>query len=116
MPTREIGVGIAGTTTPAFFAAQERLVPCTSSDTNTIKKATLKNSWALSKPAINGKTARMTGTAPRNPTQEIKQRSRKLNPLKGNRPRKTDNGRANKIIQAERKSAGNAMGSSSLGV
>src|SRR5690606_40813421 len=111
-----MGEGTEGTTTLAKLAARLRLAPCTSSDTSTIKKATLKNSWALGSPAIIGKTARIIGTAPRNPTQEINKRSRKLKLLKGSRPINTARGRANKIIHSARARAGRAIGNRLEGV
>src|SRR5690606_16847982 len=111
-----MGEGIEGITTSAFFAKKLKVVPCTSSETITIKNATLKKSCALGNPAINGNTARITGTAPRKPTHEINERSRRLKPLNGKSPIKTDSGRANKIIHSDNSSAGTAMGKSALGV
>ncbi|MNE45547.1 hypothetical protein D3C80_1398330 [compost metagenome] len=97
-------------------AAQLRVVPCSSNETSTIKKATLKNSWAFSSPAISGNTARITGTAPRRPIQEMNTRSRRLKPLNGSRPINTDSGRANRIIHSDSSRAGAAIGSRLLGV
>ena len=111
-----MGDPIGGTTTLAFFAAQESDVPCNSSDTSTTKKATLKNNRALSRPAIIGNTARIIGTAPRRPTQLINIRSRRLKPRNGSRPANTDSGRAIKIIHIDRMSAGIAIGHRSDGV
>ncbi|CZU85764.1 Uncharacterised protein [Enterobacter hormaechei] len=107
---------MGGTTTLAFFAAQPSDVPWNSNDTSTTKKATLKNRRALSSPAIIGNTARIIGTAPRSPTQLINIRSRRLNPRNGSSPANTDSGRAKKIIQADKSSAGTAIGSRSDGV
>src|SRR5690606_31013726 len=98
--------GVGGTSTRALRAAQGRVLPCSSSDTSTMKKATLKNSWAFSRPAISGNTARITGTAPRRPIQEMKVRSRRLKPLNGSRPRNTEIGRAKRIIHSESSRAG----------
>ncbi|MNP41430.1 hypothetical protein D3C76_1351340 [compost metagenome] len=81
-----------------------------------MKKATLKNSWALGSPAISGNTARMMGTAPRRPTQAMKAFSRSWKARKGNNPRKTDSGRARTIIHRARPRAGRMMGNSSWGV
>lgn len=99
-----------------FFAAHDSEVPCSSSDTSTTKKATLKNRRALSVPAIIGNTARIMGTAPRRPTQLINTRSRRLKPRNGSRPANTDRGRAMNIIHIDSSSAGIAIGSRSEGV
>ena len=69
----------------------------------------------MGSPAIMGKTARMMGTAPRSPTQEMNQRSRGAKFLNGSSPIQTDTGRANRIIHMARASAGRAMGSSLWG-
>ena len=63
-------------------------------------------------PAINGNTAKITGTAPRNPTQEINVRSFQLKLRNGSKPIKIDRGRANKIIHRDNSSAGTAIGKS----
>src|SRR3990167_7374009 len=115
-PARDTGAGSGGTVTRSRLAAQGRLVPCSSRETSTIKKATLKNSWAFGRPAISGNTARMIGTAPRRPTQAIKARSRSWKARNGSRPIKIDSGRANRIIHSARPRAGRAIGNSSWGV
>lgn len=56
----------------------------------------------------------MIGTAPRNPTQLINTRSRRLKPRNGSNPANTERGRAKKIIHADKMSAGMAIGSRSL--
>ena len=81
-----------------------------------MKNARLKYSWALGRPAISGNTARMIGTAPRSPTQEMKAFSRPWKARNGSSPTSTDNGRANRIIHNARPRAGRAMGSRSWGV
>src|SRR5690554_6736296 len=111
-----MGDGSGGKSTLALRAAHDKVEPCRISDTRTIKKATLKNSWALGKPATSGNTAKITGTAPRKPIQEINTRSRRLKPRKGNKPKNTDNGRANKIIHSDNNKAGTAIGNNSWGV
>lgn len=58
----------------------------------------------------------MIGTAPRNPTQLINTRSRRLKPRNGSNPANTERGRAKKIIHADKMSAGMAIGSRSLGL
>ncbi|SRN43882.1 Uncharacterised protein [Shigella flexneri] len=58
----------------------------------------------------------MIGTAPRNPTQLINTRSRRLKPRKGSNPANTERGRAKNIIHADKMSAGMAIGSRSLGL
>ncbi|MNC47747.1 hypothetical protein D3C75_968280 [compost metagenome] len=100
----------------AFLAAKDSEVPCNSSETNTTKNATLKNRLALGSPAIIGNTARITGTAPRNPTQEINMRSRRLKLRNGSRPINTEIGRANRIIHSESSRAGMAIGNRSCGL
>ncbi|MNR50842.1 hypothetical protein D3C85_1704220 [compost metagenome] len=67
----------------------------------------------MGRPAISGNTARMIGTAPRKPTQEMNAFSRPWNALNGSRPTITDSGRANRIIHSARASAGKAIGSRS---
>src|SRR5690554_1352997 len=111
-----MGDGSGGKSTLALRAAHDKVEPCRISDTRTIKKATLKNSWALGKPATNGNTAKITGTAPRKPIQEINARSRRLKPRNGNKPRNTESGRATKIIHNDNSKAGTAIGSNSCGV
>ncbi|MCY1185441.1 hypothetical protein D9M73_262180 [compost metagenome] len=76
----------------------------------------MKYSCALGRPAISGNTARMIGTAPRRPTQEIKAFSRPWKALNGSRLATTDKGRATRIIHRARPRAGRAMGSRSWGV
>ncbi|MNN32115.1 hypothetical protein D3C81_1458270 [compost metagenome] len=110
---REIGAGSGGTVTFSSLATHGRLVPWTKSETSTMKNARLKNSWASGSPAISGNTARMIGTAPRRPTQEIKAFSRPWKALNGSRLAATDSGRAKMIIHSARPSAGNAIGSRS---
>ncbi|MCY1181108.1 hypothetical protein D9M73_215950 [compost metagenome] len=81
-----------------------------------MKKATLKNSWASGRPAISGNTARMIGTAPRRPTQEINSFSRPWKARNGISPTSTDSGRATRIIHSARPIAGRAIGQRSCGV
>ena len=58
------------------------VVPCNTNDKTTTPKAISNSIKALSTPAITGNMARVMGTAPRKPTQEMKPISLFLN-LKG---------------------------------
>ena len=80
-------------------AIKGMVVPCKIKDKTTTPKAISNSIKAPSIPAITGKIARVIGTAPRKPTQEIKPISRSLN-LKGFTLLYTAIGRAIKIIKA----------------
>ena len=58
------------------------VVPCKTNDRTTTPKAISNSIKALSIPAMTGKIAKVIGTAPRKPTQEINPISLSLN-LKG---------------------------------
>jgi len=68
--------------------------PCTRTEAKTTKNTTLKIISALPMPDIRGNVARMMGTEPRRPTQEIKTLSLRDICRKGKRHKRTLMGRA----------------------